>query len=451
MGTLVEQLDTDEAEERLERAAAIDVAKASGMVCTRAPGPSGRRVTKVWEVSSTTKSILALADQLADEGTERVVLESTSDYWRPFYYLLEARGLNVWLVNSRDVKNVPGRPKTDKLDSVWLAKLNERGMLRPSFVPPQELRELRDYTRLRYDLVAERSRHAQRLEKLLEDALIKLSCVASDILGRSGRDMIQALVAGERDPEVLAKLARGRMKAKHAQLVEALTGRFDDHHAELARVLLDQVDALTTKVDMLTARIAGLVAELPGASEPSEGQPAQPRDEGTPTTVKPGPLPPLARLDEVPGISLVAAQAIIAEIGLDMGQFPTAGHLVSWARISPRTVQSGPRTSSGKAGKANRYLRGVLGEVAAGAARTDTFLGERYRRLARRRGKQRALVAISRSVLVIVWHLLADPNARFADLGPDYYDKRIDKDRRTRLLVRQLNALGHQVTLNPAA
>jgi transposase len=156
-------------------------------------------------------------------------------------------------------------------------------------------------------------------------------------------------------------------------------------------------------------------------------------------------------LDEVPGVNLVAAQAIIAEIGLDMGQFPTAGHLVSWARISPRTVQSGPRTTSGKAGKANRYLRGVLGEVAAGAARTDTFLGERYRRLARRRGKQRALVAISRSVLVIVWHLLADPNARFSDLGPDYYDKRIDKDRKTRLLVRQLNALGHQVTLNPAA
>ena len=167
--------------------------------------------------------------------------------------------------------------------------------------------------------------------------------------------------------------------------------------------------------------------------------------------MKLGPLPPLARLDEVPGINLVAAQAIIAEIGLDMGQFPTAGHLVSWARISPRTVQSGPRTSSGKPGKANRYLRGVLGEVAAGAARTDTFLGERYRRLARRRGKQRALVAVSRSILVIVWHLLADPSARFADLGPDYYDKRIDKDRKTRLLVRQLNALGHQVTLNPAA
>lgn len=451
VGTKVEQVDADEAEERLARAAAIDVAKASGMVCTRAPGPSGRQVTRVWEVSSTTKSILALADELAEEGIGRVVLESTSDYWRPFYYLLEARGLTVWLVNSRDVKNVPGRPKTDKLDSVWLCKLNERGMLRPSFVPPQALRELRDYTRLRHDLVAERSRHAQRLEKLLEDALVKLSCVASNILGRSGRDMIEALIAGERDPEVLAKLARGRMKAKHTQLVEALTGRFDAHHAELARVLLDQVDALTAKVDMLTARIAELLAQLPGASEPSEGQPTQPGSAVTGTTVKLEPLPPLARLDEVPGINLVAAQAIIAEIGLDMGQFPTAGHLVSWARIAPRTVQSGPRTTSGKPGKANRYLRGVLGEVAAGAARTDTFLGERYRRLARRRGKQRALVAVSRSILVIVWHLLADPSARFADLGPDYYDKRIDKDRKTRLLVRQLNALGHQVTLNPAA
>ena len=455
MGTKVEQVDADEAEERLERAAAIDVAKASGMVCTRTPGPSRRRVTRVWDVSSTTKSILALADELAEDGIERVVLESTSDYWRPFYYLLEARGLTVWLVNSRDVKNVPGRPKTDKLDSVWLCKLNERGMLRPSFVPPQELRELRDYTRLRHDLVAERSRHAQRLEKLLEDALVKLSCVASDILGRSGRDMIEALIAGERDPGTLAKLARGRMKAKHAQLVEALTGRFDAHHAELARVLLDQVDALTAKVDMLTARVAEIVAKLPSASVRSEGQPAaaQPGRSASPGPLRQcqEPLPVLDRLDEVPGIDRVAAQAIIAEIGLDMRQFPTSAHLVSWARISPRTVQSGPRTTSGTSGKANRYLRGVLGEVAAGAARTDTFLGERYRRLVRRRGKQRALVAISRSILVIVWHLLADPSARFADLGPDYYEKRIDKDRKTRLLVRQLNALGHQVTLNPAA
>jgi transposase len=446
MGEEAEELDIEEPEDRLERVAAIDVAKASGKICTRTPGPSGRRVTRVWDVGSTTGAIVALADQLAEARIERVVLESTSDYWRPFYYVLEAHGLLVWLVNARDVKNVPGRPKTDKLDAVWLAKLNERGMLRPSFVPPQPLRELRDYTRLRADLVAERSRHAQRLEKLLEDALIKLSCVADNILGRSGRDMIEALIAGERDPEVLAHFARGRMRAKHAQLVQALTGRFDAHHAELARVLLGSIDALSAQIELLTSRIDQLVAGMAEAQVPevTGGPPAG----AVPTSAA---LPVIDRLDEVPGIGARAAQVIIAEIGLDMAQFPTAAHLVSWAKVAPRTVQSGPKTRSGKAEKGNRYLKGVLAEVATGAANTDTFLGERYRRLVRRRGKQRALVAVSRSILVIVWHLLAGPSARFADLGPDYYDKRIDKDRRARNLVRQLNPLGLQVTLNPAA
>ncbi len=245
MGPEVLEIDADgQGEQVVERVAAVDVAKASGMVCTRAPHASvaGRRVTKVWEVRSTTNAIIALADPLVREGIERVVVESTSDYWRPFVYLFEARGLSVWLVNARDVKQVPGRPKTDKLDAVWLAKLNERGMLRRSFVPPAEIRRLRDYTRLRVDLVEDRSRQVQRLEKLLEDALIKLSTVATDIMGVSGRAMIDALIAGERDPQVLAELARGRMRVKRAALVEALTGRFDDHHAELASMLLDEID-----------------------------------------------------------------------------------------------------------------------------------------------------------------------------------------------------------------
>ncbi len=242
----VREIEADEHEETLERVAAIDVAKASATVCTRVVHPSvaQRRVTKVWDVSSTTNAIMALADELADAEIERVVIESTSDYWRPFFYLLEARGLVVWLVNARDAKQVPGRPKTDKLDAVWLAKLNERGMLRPSFVPPKEIRELRDYTRLRVDLTQERGRYAQRLEKLLEDALIKLSSVATDILGKSGRQMIEALIQGERDPVVLAEMAKGKLRIKRAALVEALTGRFDDHHGELARILLDQIDAL---------------------------------------------------------------------------------------------------------------------------------------------------------------------------------------------------------------
>jgi transposase len=441
-----EVLDADEHEDLLERVAAIDVAKASATICTRVPHPTiaRRRVTRVWEVSSTTNAILTLADELAEAEVERVVIESTSDYWRPFFYLLEARGLVVWLVNARDVKAVPGRPKTDKLDAVWLAKLNERGMLRPSFVPPREIRELRDYTRLRVDLVVERGRYAQRLEKLLEDALIKLSSVASDILGASGRQMLEALIAGERDPTVLAEMAKGKLRIKRAALVEAMTGRFDDHHAELARILLDQIDALSTKVDVLTTRVSQLIAAIPAAqAPPSSGSAAV--DSGH------APVGVIERLDEITGIGLRCAQAIVAEVGLDMGQFRTADHLVSWAKISPRTIQSGPINRTGATGKGNPYLKRALAEAAAAAGRTNTFLGERYRRLVRRRGKLRALVAVARSILVIVWHLLADPTARFIDLGADFYSRRINRDRRTHDLVRQLQALGHQVTLVPAA
>jgi transposase len=446
MRAKVEEIEDDDDVGIVERVAAIDVAKASGMVCTRVPHPTipGRRATRVWEVSSTTNAIIELAGQLVQAGVERVVVESTSDYWRPFVYLLQAAGLTVWLVNARDVKQVPGRPKTDKIDSVWLAKLNERGMLRASFVPPVEIRQLRDYTRLRLDLTEERSRHKQRVEKLLEDALIKLSVVASDIFGVSGRAMIEALITGERDPITLAGFAKGRMRPKHDALVEALTGRFDDHHGELARMLLDQIDTLTDTINTITTRVDQLIADIPAAAAPEITGDST----GDPATMA---LSAVERLDEIAGIGIHAAQVIIAEVGLDMTQFPTAGHLVSWAKLSPRTIQSGPRTRSGKTGKGNRYLKGVLGEAAAGAARTDTFLGERYRRLVRRRGKGKALVAVARSILVIVWHLLNDPNARYHDLGSDFYDQHDRKDHKTRNLVRQLQALGHHVTLAPAA
>ena len=448
-------VEVEEPEEIVARVAAIDVAKASGMVCTRVPHQAkpGQRVTTVWQVPATTNALIELADQLACQGIDRVVVESTSDYWRAWLYLLQARGLKVWLVNARDVKHLPGRPKTDKLDAVWLARLNERGMLRPSFVPPAQIRRLRDYTRLRSDLTGERSRHVQRLEKLLEDALIKLSTVATDIMGVSGRAMIEALIAGRRDPKALAELARGRMRVKRTALVEALTGRFDDHHAELARVLLDHIDALGVHIDRLTSRIEELIAQLPAAQAadtpdgPVTGGGAAATDQASARA----PLPAVQRLDEVPGIGVKAAQVIIAELGLDMGQFPTPAHLVSWARLSPRTIQSGAKHRAGTTGKGNPYLKGVLGEVAAAAAKTDTFLGERYRRLVRRIGKLKALVAVARSILVIVWHLLADPTARFCDLGPDYYTSRIDKDRKTRNHIRQLQALGYSVTLTPAA
>jgi transposase len=445
-----QEIDAEEHEETIGRAASVDVGKAAGMVCTRVPHESrpGQRVTRVWEVDATTNAIIELGDHLAGLGIERVVLESTSDYWRPFYYLLEAAGLTVWLVNASDVKNVPGRPKSDKLDAVWLARLNERGMLRASFVPPAPVRELRDYTRLRTDLTRDRSRVVQRLEKLLEDALIKLSSVATDIMGVSGRAMIEAMIGGQRDPQVLAGLARARMRAKHAALVQALTGHFDHHHGELARMLLDQYDALSGQITALTARIEELIAAMPAArGVDADGVTGPSAGTGPDAAV----LPAIARLDEIPGIGRHAAQVILAEIGLDMTQFPTAAHLVSWAKLCPRTIQSGARSRPGKTGRGNPYLKGVLGEAATAAAKTGTFLGERYRRLARRRGKLKALVAVARSILVIIWHLLADPAARFSDLGSGYHASRTDKNRKTRNHIRQLEALGYQVTLTPAA
>jgi transposase len=445
-----QEIEDEEHEQVLERVAAVDVAKSSGMVCTRVPHPErpGKRRTMVREVSARTGAVLALGEDLAGEGIEMVTLEATSDYWRIWFYLLESAGLRVQLVNARDVKNVPGRSKSDRLDSVWLAKLTERGMLRPSFVPPAEIRELRDYARLRTDLTRDRTRYWSRLEKLLEDALIKVSSVASSLDTRSVRDMIEALIAGERDPVVLAGLARGKMKAKRGALAEALAGRFDDHHGELARMLLDQIDALTAQAERLTCRIEELIAAIPAARGVDAGGATGPgAGEGPDAVVRSA----VARLDEVPGISRHTAQVILAEVGLDMSRFPTAGHLVSWAKLSPRTIQSGPRSSSGRTGKGNPYLKGALGEAAAAAARTDSFLGERYRRIVRRRGKLRALVAVARSILVIVWNLLADPAARFRELGAGHYASRTDTDRKTRGHVRQLEALGFTVTLAQAA
>ena len=363
----------------IERVCAIDVAKASGAVCVRLPDSAkpARRVSRVWQVSATTRAVTDLAAQLVAERVEKVTVESTSDYWRIWFYLLESAGLDVQLVNARDVKNLPGRPKTDKLDSVWLAKLTEKGLLRPSFVPPAPIRQLRDYTRLRVDLTRERTRHWQRLEKLLEDSLIKVSSVASKMDTLSVRDMLEALIAGERDPRRLADLARGRMKVKRAALIEALTGRFDDHHAELARMLLDQIDSLSVQIDRLTERAEQLLTAMPEAQAPEQGEHPGARPPGTRGS---SPAPELIsttgtaedtpagrgltawqRLDEVTGIGPLSAQVVIAEVGLDMGRFATAGHLVSWAKLSPRTIQSGAKTRGGATGKGNPYLKGVLG------------------------------------------------------------------------------------------
>ncbi len=445
------QVIEDQEHERVfDRVAAVDVAKASGMVCTRTPNPSrpGARHSTVWEVQATMNAVLALAARLVADGVEMVTLESTADYWRIWYYVLESAGLAVQLVTSSQARNLPGRPKTDRLDAMWLARLTEMGMLRPSFVPPAPVRELRDYARARTHLVQDRTRCWQRLEKLLEGALIKVSSVASKLTTVSAQDMIRAMIAGERDPRALAGLARGKMKAKHDALVEALTGMFDDHHGELAQMLLDQIAFCDTRIAVLAARIEEHLDRIPAAwGVDADGATGPGAGTGTDAAV----LPAAQRLAEIPGVSAELARSVIAETGLDMSRFPTAAHLVSWAGLCPSARQSGPRIRAGKKGQGDSYLRGYLGQAATGAAGTATFLGERHGRISRRRGRAKAQVAVARSILVIIWHLLADPGARFADLGPDYYASRTDKDKKIRNHIRQLQALGMEVTITPAA
>lgn len=447
-----QEIQVAEEHEIVERVAAIDVAKATGMVCVRVPHDAvpGRRVTKVWEVRATTKGITELADHLVTERVERVVLESTSDYWRPFLYVLEGAGLDVWLVNAKQVKNVPGRPKTDRLDSVWLAKLAERSMLSPSFVPDEQMRHVRDLARARADLVGDRARVKQRVEKVLEDALVKISSVLTDLHGVSGRAMLEALIAGERDPEVLAELAKGRARARRALLAEACDGRVTEHHARLCRMLLDQVDELSAHIEAVTTLLDEAIATL---DAPRNRVVTAALDTETGEILP----PPLAyasaieRISQIPGGGPETARAVIGEIGLDMAVFSTPQRLCSWAKCSPRTVQSGKKTTGAPTGKGNPYLKAALGQMATGAAKTDTFLGERYRRLIKRMPKKKALAAIERSILVVIFHLLSDPSATYEDLGSDYYATRIDTKRRTDHLVHQLEALGHHVTLSPAA
>ncbi len=351
--------EAQDTEELIQRVAALDIGKAQLTCCVRVPSPEqpGKRLQEVASYQTMTRSLLVLADRLAELGVTRVVMEATSDYWKPVFYLLEAHGFETWLVNARDVKHLPGRPKTDRLDAVWLAKVAERQMLRPSFVPPPPIRRLRDLTRYRADLVAVRTAEKQRVEKLLEDAQIKLSVVASDIFGASGRAMMAALIAGERDPKTLAALARARLKAQTGALEEAFTGHFTDHHALLLTKMLTRIDALDADIAELDTVIEQMVAPFLSAVE---------------------------KLDEIPGVGITAANVMIAEIGVDMSRFPTAAPpLASWARFAPGVKESAGRTKgSSTTGYGNRYLARALGEAAVAAGKTDTFLGERYRRIA---------------------------------------------------------------------
>ena len=443
-------IDDQEHERVHERAAAIDVAKDSGMVCTRTPHPArpGARRSTVWTAKARMNQIRQLGRQLVKDGIEIVTLESASDYWRIWFFVLEACGLTVQLVSAAQAKNLPGRPKTDRLDAQWLARLTEMGLLRASFVPPKATRGLRGYSRARTRLIQERTRCWQRLEKLLEGALVKLSAVASKLTTLCAQDMIRAMAAGQRDPQVLAGLARGRMKAKQDDLAEALDGMVDDHHGELARLLLDQIAFPGTQIAQLTSRAIALAAALPDAWGVNAGGATGP-DAGT--SLDAPVLNAVTRLAQIPGISEDLARSIIAETGLDMTRFPTAAHLVSWAGLCPSARQSGPRTRAGKKGQGNRYLRGHLGQAAIGAAGTATFLGERYHRIARRRGKAKAQVAIARSILAIIRHLLAGPATRYTDLGPSSYAARTDTERKLRNHIRQIQAPGFDITLTKAA
>ena len=419
--------ETQDQQEVIARIAALDIGKAELVCCARLPSPtgSGNRVQEVTTHSTMTRSLQLMADRLLELGVTRVVMEATSDYWKSPFYLLEAHGFDVWLVNAKDVKHLPGRPKTDRLDAVWLCKVAERQMIRPSFVPPKPIRRLRDLTRYRVALVADASAEKNRVEKLLEDAQIKLSVVASDIFGVSGRDMMNALISGQRDPKILAQMARARMRTKIPQLEEAFHGYFTDHHAFLLSSMLTRIDQIGANITALDNKIEAEIAPFAEAVE---------------------------RLDQIPGVGVIAARVIIAEVGVDMSRFPSPAHLASWARFAPSVKESaGRKKGNGATGHGNRYLASVLGEAAISASRTDTFLGERYRRIARRRGKKRALVAVGRSILVIVWHLLSDPDAQFQDLGANFYDTRLGTERAKRNHVQHLEALGYKVTLEPTA
>jgi transposase len=437
----------------VEYAAAIDVAKGFGMVCTRVPGSRpDRRRQKVWRAQATFKEVTALMDHLRCEGIRRLVLESTSDYWRIWYYLAEAAGLEVWLVNARDVKHLPGRGKSDTADCVWLCKLNERGMLRRSFVPPQAVRDLRALTRTRARLAQDQARHQSRVEKILEDALLKISVVISDLFGASGRRFLDALVAGERSPAALAALGDTRLKATRQELEGALTGRFRDIHGFEIKTHLRIIDAINDEIARLDEKIEEQLALVPRTAPACTACGLAGGGHAPGCADEQLPLPGLAgRLDEITGIGQCNARVLIAELGTDPSVFPTPGHAAAWARLTSRTMQSGQTARPGRTGKGNRYLRGALGQAAMTAARTDTRLGAMYRRIARKRGKQKAIVAVSRAICEIAWILICDPGARYQELGPDYWTPR-SRARQTRDKIREIERLnpGKKVILADA-
>ncbi|MDN5654188.1 MAG: IS110 family transposase [Kocuria sp.] len=405
-----------------ERAAGIDISKRDAKVAIRVPGKrAGAFTTSVTTWAATSNQILALRQMLIDERVTTVVMEATSDYWKPFFYLFEDV-LPVMLVNAKAAKNIPGR-KTDVSDASWLAQLGAHGLLRACFVPAEPIRELRDLTRARTIAAQDRTRETQRLEKFLESTGIKLSASVSDLMGASSRAMLDALITGERDPDRLAEPAKGAMRNRIPELVEALTGRFTEHHAFICRMHLDRIDSITEWVEQLTNRIEE-------AMEPFR----------------------VARdyLITIPGVSVKVADVIVAETGADMSRFESPGRLASWAGVCPGSNESAGRVKSTRTRPGNQYLKGALGLAALSIARhpSGTYLGVRHKRIIARRGKLKAVVATEHSILTAVWHMLAN-GVIYDDPGADFFAARGNPDREKTNALNRLRSLGYQVTLTP--
>jgi transposase len=404
-----------------ERCCGLDVHQATVVACLRRPGTRGRRTSEVRTFGTTTAELLTLADWLTAEGVSHAAMESTGVFWKPVFNILEGQ-VEVILVNAQHIKAVPGR-KTDVRDCEWIAQLLEHGLLRASFIPPPPIRELRDLTRHRTVLVHQRVSEANRVQKLLETANIKLKLVVTDVLGASGRAILRALIAGERDTAVLAELAKGSLRQKRARLAEALRGRITTHHTFLLEEVLAHIEYLEGTIARLDRRIGEVIA--PYADH-------------------------VAHLQSIPGVDRDAAETIVAEVGVDMTRFPSAGHLASWVGICPGNYESAGKRQRGTTRKGNRWLKTMLVECGWGAGRARrTYLGAQYARLSRRRGKKKAAMAVGHSILVAAYHILRD-RVPYRDLGPDHFD-RLASQRLTRHYLHRLEQLGHRVTIEPAA
>lgn len=436
-----------------ERCCGVDVHKKMVVACAIVPDEAGQRKKEVQTFRTTTRELLGLRDWLVHKGCTHVAMEATGVYWKPVYNLLDG-AVDLLVVNARHIKAVPGR-KTDVHDAEWIADLLQHGLLTSSFIPPAEQRELRELTRYRTSLVQERSRAVNRLQKTLEDTNLKLGDVVSDILGKSARAMLEALLAGQTEPALLADLARGRLKAKRAQLEEALVGILKPHH----RFLLTEHLALIDTLDEAISRATHEIEARMGPSDPSPQGPQESREGGSeiegqnPETPEKSPLvwdEAVHLLDSIPGINPRAAQSILAEIGTDRSRFPSASHLASWAGMCPGNHESGGKRLSGKTRKGSPWLRQLLVEAAHAAAHSkNTYLSALYRRIAARRGAKIAMIAVGHALLVIIYHMLSE-HTSYQDLGGNYFDER-DRQATEKRLVRRLEKLGYQVELQVAS